>query len=151
MFIIRDLVPLIRRSPSRKNDEFEDFYNVLDDFFTSPISRSRNLVNNSFQLDIKDKEDKYIVEADLPGISKEEININLTEGSLTIAVEREEKEETEEKEYVHRERRYTSMSRSVYLGDVKDEDIKAKLVDGVLNIEIPKGEDKERTKRIEIE
>lgn len=145
------LIPFNRRNPLRRTDGFEDFYNLLDDFFTSPLATSRSLMNDSFKLDIKDKDDKYIVEADLPGINKEEIELILNEGRLTISIEREEKEEKEEKDYVHRERRYSSMCRSVYLGDIKDEDVNAKLEDGVLSIEIPKGKEKEKTKKIPIE
>lgn len=145
------LIPFNRRNLVKRNDGFEDFYNMLDDFFTSPLSTNRNLMNDSFKLDIKDKEDKYLVEADLPGVDKEEINLSLNEGRLTISIEREEKEDKEEDDYVHRERRYTSMSRSVYLGDIKDEDVNAKLEDGVLCIEIPKGEEKEKIKKIPIE
>ena len=60
-------------------------------------------------------------------------------------------EEEKEKDYLHRERRYSTMSRSLYLGDIKDEDISARLKDGVLCIEVPKDEESERTKKIPIE
>lgn len=145
------LIPFNKKNSLIRSDGFDDFYNMLDDFFTNPLTMSRNLMNDSFKLDIKDKEDKYVVEVDLPGVNKEEIDLSLNEGRLTISIEREEKEDKEEKNYIHRERRYSSMSRSVYLGDIKDEDVKAKLEDGVLCIEIPKGEDKEKAKRILIE
>ncbi len=148
---MKDLVPFNKRNSLRRSDGFEDFYNVLDDFFTNPISRSRSLMDNSFKLDIKDEEDKYVIEADLPGVKKEEINLELDDGTLTISIEREEKEDKEEKDYVHRERRYSSMSRSIRLGDIKDEDINAKLEDGVLCIDLPKGEEKDKTKKIPIE
>ncbi len=148
---MKDLIPFNRKNSLRRAGGFEDFYNVLDDFFTNPIQRSRSLMNDSFKLDIKDEEDKYVVEADLPGVKKEEIDLNLSEGRLTISIQREEKEEKEEKDYVHRERRYSSMVRSVYLGDIKEEDINAKLEDGVLCINIPKDEEKEKTKKIPIE
>lgn len=148
---MKDLIPFNRKNPLRRAGGFEDFYNVLDDFFTSPISRSRSLMSDTFKLDIKDEEDKYVVEADLPGVKKEEIDLQLDDGRLTISIEREEKEEKEEKDYVHRERRYSSMCRSVYLGDIKDEDVNAKLEDGVLSIEISKDDKKERTKKIPIE
>lgn len=145
------LIPFNKKNSLRPSDGFEDFYNMLDDFFTSPLSKNRNLMNDSFKMDIKDKEDKYVVEADLPGVNKEEVDISLNEGRLTISIEREEKQEQEEKEYIHRERRYSSMTRSVYLGDIQEEGISAKLEEGVLCIEIPKGKEEEKTKKIPIE
>lgn len=147
---MKDLIPFNRKNNLRKSGGVEDFYNMLDNFFTSPLS-NRRLMDDSFKLDIKDEEDKYIVEADLPGIKKEEIDIQLDDGQLIISVEREEKEEKEEKNYAHRERRYTSMSRSVYLGDIKDDKVNAKLEEGVLYIEIPKDEEKEKAKKIPID
>lgn len=146
-----NLIPFNKKNSLTKTGGFESFYDMLDDFFTNPLSTGRNLMDDSFKLDIKDEEDKYVVEADLPGISKEEIDLQLDDGRLTISIEREEKEEKEEKDYVHRERRYSSMSRSVYLGDIKEKDINAKLEDGVLCINIPKDKEKEKTKKIPIE
>ena len=148
-----NLTPFNKKNSLRRTDGIEDFYNVLEKFFTSPLSTSRNLMDQSFKLDVKDEQDKYVVEAELPGIQKEEINLQLDEGRLTISVKREEEEEEEkeEKDYVHRERRYTSMSRSIYLGDTDNKDISAKLEDGVLCIEIPKDKEKEKTKKIPIE
>ena len=148
---MKDLIPFNMKNPLRKRDGFEDFYNVLDDFFTKPLSGSRSLMNDTFKLDIKDEGDKYVIEAELPGVKKEEIDLDLREGRFTISVERKEEKEEKEKDYLHRERRYSSMSRSMYLGDVKDEDISARLKDGVLCIEVPKDEESERTKKIPIE
>ncbi len=145
------LIPFNRKNTLRTTDGFQDFYNMLDDFFTSPLSTSRSLMNDSFKLDIKDKEDKYVAEADLPGVKKEEIELNLNEGRLSISIHREEREDKEEKDYIHKERRYSSMSRSVYLGDIKEDEITAKLEDGVLCVDIPKGKEKEKTKKIPIE
>lgn len=145
------LVPFNMRNTIRRADGFEDFYNMLDDFFNEPLSTGRNLKNDTFKLDIEEKGNEYVIEAELPGVTKEEINLELNDGRLTISIEREESEERQEKKYLHRERRYSSMSRSLYLGDIKDEDISAKLKDGVLCIEVPKDEESEGTKKIPIE
>ena len=145
------LIPFNKRSQLRRTDGFEDFYNMLDDFFTSPLSTSRNLMNDSFKLDIQAKEDKYVVEADLPGVQKEEISLDIHDGQMRISIEREEKVDEENKNYIHKERRYCSMSRGVYLGDASPEDIKAKLDNGVLTITVPKAKKQEVKSRIEIE
>lgn len=139
------------RNTIRRADGFEDFYNMLDDFFNEPLSTGRNLKNDTFKLDIEEKGNEYIIEAELPGVTKEEINLEVNDGRLTISIEREESEERQEKKYLHRERRYSSMSRSIYLGDAKDGDITAKLEDGVLCIIVPKKEEIDKTKTIPIE
>ena len=87
------------------------------------------------------KEEKnYVVEAELPGVEKKHINVQLNEGRLQISVSREESGEDASKQYIHRERRYSSMSRSVYLEDAQAEGISAKLENGVLRILVPKEE-----------
>lgn len=145
------LIPFNRRNSMNSTSGFEEFYNMLDDFFSEPISTGRSLRNDTFKLDIQDKEDQYLIEAELPGVKKDEINLKLNDGRLTISIEREEKNEKDEKNYIHRERRYSSMSRSVYLGDVKEEEISARLKEGVLCINIPKTEEKDKSRTIPIE
>lgn len=149
---MKDLIPFNRRNSLRRRGGFEDFYNVLDDFFTNPASMmSRSLEGDTFKLDIKEEEDKYLIEAEMPGIKKEEVEIDVRDGRLNISVERKEETKEEQENYLHKERRISSMNRSVYLGDIKYEDISAKLEEGILSIEIYKDEEKEKSKKIQIE
>lgn len=143
------LVPFNRKNLLRRND-FDGFYNVLDDFFSDTPLMPRDLRNDTFKLDIEEKDKEYILEADLPGIEKDEVDISLESGRLTISITREDREDVEEKNYIHKERRYCSMSRSVYLDNVNAEDITASLEDGVLNITIPKLEKEEKSKKIQV-
>ncbi len=144
------LVPF-NRWGLRRND-FEDFYNMLDDFFSDTWWPVRSLARDTFKLDIQENEREYCIEAELPGVTKEEINLQLKDdGRLTIAVEREENIQEDKKNYVHRERRYSSMQRSIYLRDAKTEGVKAKLQDGVLKITVPKQETHNDTFHIEID
>lgn len=130
---------------------FEDFYNMLDDFFNNTWVPMRSFTRDTFRLDIQENDREYCIEAELPGVKKEEISLELKDdGQLTIAVEREENLEAEHKNYVHRERRYSSMQRSIYLRDAKTEGVKAKLQDGVLRIIVPKEENQGNSRRIEI-
>lgn len=145
------LVPFNMRNSIRRSGGFEDFYNMLDDFFNEPMSTARSLRNDTFKLDIEEKEDEYVIEAELPGVNKDEINLQLNDGQLIISIERQEEEEKEEKNYLHRERRFSSMSRSIYLREAKEEDINAKLEDGVLCIKVPKKENIDKTRKIPIE
>ncbi|MDR1638351.1 MAG: Hsp20 family protein, partial [Clostridiales bacterium] len=77
---------------------FEEFFNTLEDFVTP-----RSLERGTFKLDLQDGEKEYTVEAELPGIKKEEVNLSIEEGRLTISVEREEQTEENRKTYLHRE------------------------------------------------
>lgn len=144
------LVPFNRRWGLGRSG-FEDFYNMLDDFFGDTWLPVRSLAGDTFKLDIQENASEYCIEAELPGVKKEEINLELKDdGRLTIAVEREEDFQEAKKHYVHRERRYSSMQRSVYLRDAKSEGVQAKLQDGVLKIFVPKQEVQDNTFRIEI-
>ena len=88
--------------------------------------------------DVHEHEDHFEVDIDLPGFSKEEINLELSNGYLTVAATKEHEEEKQGKA-IRKERYSGSMQRSFYVGDlVTEEDIKAKYEDGVLKLEVPK-------------
>ena len=133
-----------------RRDSFDLFDNFFgdDDFFTR---REPSLMKT----DIKEKKDKYVVEVDLPGYEKENINLSLKNGYLEIfaKVKKEEKSKDEEK-YVRKERFYGECSRSFYIGEeVKEDDITAEFKNGILKIEIPKKEKQPKlpdAKRIQI-
>jgi HSP20 family protein len=126
----------------------DDFYNMIDNFFAEPwFMRSRD----TFRVDVQQKDNEYLIEAELPGVNREEVDIDMMDGNLQISVRREEKINEEGKNYIHRERRYSSMSRTVYLADGVFEGIRAKLDNGVLKISVPRQKRAANTRRIEIE
>lgn len=136
--------------PRRRNefDLFDDFFRG-DDFFSR---REQSLMKT----DIKEKEDKFIIEMDLPGYEKENINIELKEGYLIVSAKVEkENNSTEKEKYVHKERFYGECSRNFYVGEeVTENDIKAEFKNGMLKITIPKKEEKKElpeARKIEIE
>ena len=93
--------------------------------------------------DVKEHDDKFEVDIDLPGFKKDEIQLELQNGYLSIsAAKGVDKEEKDKKGKLIRQERYTgSMQRSFFVGKgVTEEDIKAKFEDGVLKLEIPKKE-----------
>ncbi|MBR3580025.1 MAG: Hsp20/alpha crystallin family protein [Lachnospiraceae bacterium] len=93
--------------------------------------------------DVKDHDDKFEVAIDLPGFKKDEINLDLQNGYLTIAASKGvDKEEKDKKGKLIRQERYSgAMQRSFFVGkNVTEEDIKAKFEDGVLRLDIPKKE-----------
>lgn len=142
------LVPFNRRG-NLMNTGFEDFYNVLDDFFTGTPRRS--LAADTFKIDLQEDEKNYFIEADLPGVNKDEVKVAIEDGKLNISVIREEKIDDQTKNYLHRERRFSSMQRSVYLADADAANIKAKLDNGVLTMTIPKKGEEDKSVKIEIE
>lgn len=129
----------------------EDFYNVLDDFFSSDWPMSRTLAYDTFKVDVQDKGKEYFIEAELPGINKDDIKLNLDDEKLTIAVTKDESTEEKDKNYIHRERRSVSMNRTLHLAGSNTSGIKAKLCDGLLKITVPKEEKTNTTIDIEVE
>ena len=110
---------------NRKNKELStntgsgDFYNLLDDFFSNDWPFRQTLSYDTFKVDVEDNGKEYLIEAEMPGVDKKDINLQLNDGKLTISITRDEINETQEKNYIHKERRYNSMSRSIYLEDSK--------------------------------
>ena len=130
----------------RRND-----FDLFDDFFRDDFFNRKE--NNLMKTDIKESKDKYIIEMDLPGYDKENINLSLKDGYLSISakVEKEENENEEEK-FIRKERFFGECSRSFYVGDrVTEEDIHAEFKNGILKINVPKKDEREEeTKYIEI-
>ena len=133
------------------NTGFENFYNMLDDFFGDSMMSSRNLLRDTFKIDIEETEKEYLVAAELPGIKKDEIDLGIDGENLCISVNRTEELNNDKKNYIHRERRTSSMSRRIRLANASLSEIKAKLDEGVLTITIPKDEKTSLTRKIDIE
>ena len=146
------LVPFNSKSSNltRTGVGFEDFYNMLDDFFNDGLTSGRNLLKDTFKIDIVEKDEEYVIEAEVPGIRKDEIDLNIENENLCISVNRTEETNKDGKNYIHRERRASSMSRRVRLAGAKLDEIKAKLEDGVLSVTIPKNIKTSASRKIEI-
>ncbi len=122
--------------------------NAFDDLFQPFYGRGVG----SMKTDVSENEEGYQFEIDLPGFKKDEINIDLDKGYLTISANRkEEVNEENKKGYLFRERKFGSMSRTFYVGEVNEENIKANFADGILSIDVPKKEKIESRKKISIE
>lgn len=123
------------------------YYDDLFDNFLSVPS------NDNMKCDIYEKDGDYHIEMDIPGFNKEDIKIECNNGYLTISAEKknEVNEEDEEKNYIRRERTYGSYQRQFYLGDVEVDNVKASFKDGTLKITVPKKEEVDTKKLIDIE
>lgn len=97
--------------------------------------------------DVKEHDDKYEVDIELPGFKKEDVKAELKDGYLTITALKEvnNEQKNENGKYVRRERYTGNMSRSFYVGEkVTQEEIHAKFEDGVLKLQIPKKDPKKQ-------
>ncbi|MDK2799624.1 MAG: hypothetical protein PWP27_2721 [Clostridiales bacterium] len=141
-----DLVPFRKRHGDLMNSLFgknfiEDFFN--NDFFLSSTSGIR--------ADIKENEKEYIVEAEVPGVEKEAIEVELRDNYLTISANHNEEINEERENYIRKERRSGRISRSFYVENVKNEDVKASYKNGILTVVLPKSkEGKSRGYKINI-
>ena len=111
---------------------------------------------NEMKTDVRETEDGYELDIDLPGFKKDEVTAQLDNGYLTIQASKGlDKEQKDKKgKYIRKERYAGSMSRSFYVGDaITEEDVHAKYEDGILKLSVPKKEAKavEQTKLIAIE
>jgi HSP20 family protein len=129
-----------------------DTSSFLDDFFR-PFFMSSGNFPSAFSVDVKDEDDKFVLEADLPGVKREGVNIDLNDGVLTISAEwTSEKKEEKGKDYIVNERRSGRASRSFTLENVKEDEISAEYRDGVLRLVMPKITETVRApRRIEIQ
>jgi len=125
------------------DDFFSDF--LRDDFFTPMLTGS-----NSFKVDLKEDENNYTIDADLPGIKKEDISLEYDNNYLTISAKREETVENKDDAFVRRERTYGEFKRSFYIDNIDENTIDASFTDGVLRITLPKKEKGIERKKIDI-
>lgn len=141
---------LVKWDPWR---EIEDMF----DRYTRAIGRPRNDRQQvsgdtdwSPRVDIHETESEFVISAEIPGISKKDVQVNVDDGILTISGTREQESDEKGKNFHRIERHYGSFRRSFTLPDNVDENtIKASFKDGILNLSIPKIP-KTETKAIEI-
>lgn len=119
-------------------------YDPLDDFFRGffvrPVEFNSAAEAPVIKLDVKEQEKAYLVHAEMPGIKKEDIHVNIDGATVSIAAERKQQKEIKEGERILRTERYFGkISRSFQLGaEIDESQAVAKFVDGVLELTLPK-------------
>ena len=125
-------------------DPLKMFENVFSETMTPFFSS----MAPSFRVDVSEDDKTIYIDADMPGVKKEDVKISMDEDILTINAERTHEEEEKKKDYHRIERSYGSMSRSFTVGENVDADgIEAKYDNGVLHIVLPKKEPVEKAKK----
>ena len=121
---------------------FDEFF---DDVFDRRLWNGSNALygkhaRNLMKTDVQENESGYTLSIDLPGFKKDEVNVELKDGYLTVSAQKGlDKDETDKQgRYIRRERYAGSCSRSFYVGDLKPEDIRGKFESGVLTLSMPK-------------
>lgn len=140
------LLPFGRYTNNSLNSLFDDFERS---FF--PVDRSQM---PAFRTDIKDEGDHFLLEADLPGFRKEDIDLHLQDGLLTITAKHDETSENKDEngKYVCRERRVGSFTRSFNVSGIQEDAISASYENGVLKLTLPKqGEPEPQSRKIAIQ
>lgn len=115
----------------------KNLFNYLDDVEKN-FFRSLTADVSQFRTDILDKGDHYLLQAELPGFSKEEIKVDMQDNCLTIHAEHKEEKEEKKHSYVRRERKYGSFSRSFDISQINPEGITASYANGILELTLPK-------------
>ena len=136
---------------------FDRFFDdsLEKEFFGTHNSLYGKHAKNLMKTDVKDVNDHYEVAVDLPGFQKDEVNVELENGYLTISAAKglDKDQKDDEGHYIRQERYSGSCSRSFYVGDIQPEDIYAKYEDGILKLTLPKADQKaiEHQNRIAIQ
>ena len=124
---------------------------TLLDAFDEMLDAAATPLSKVFPMDVEDKGGSYEIKAYLTGASKEDIDVELNEGRLSISVTVEDKPEDQGKNYLQKEFMSYSATRGVYLKDAATEGLSAKYADGVLTVTVPKFVEKKNATKISID
>ncbi|MBU0474929.1 MAG: Hsp20/alpha crystallin family protein [Bacteroidetes bacterium] len=139
---------LVRLKPMR---EFDNKHNLIQKYFDDLATMKSSFNENAFspKINISEKENQLIINAEIPGVKKENLKITLQDNILTIEGEKKNESEANEIKYLLSERNYGSFKRSFTLQENIDSDkVKAKFEDGVLSITLSKIEEKAPVEKV---
>lgn len=142
--------PSSGRSVARHQDPFDQIFESMMPAFFRPV-RMNELTGeglaNKPSIDIIDREHDILVKAEVPGVKKEDLNIEVQGNQLFLSGKHEDESEQEKGNYLYRERRFGSFTRSIQLPEEVDSNkVKASCQDGILEITLPKAETARRKK-----
>ncbi len=146
-----------------RTGEFERWFDrFFEDFMRRPFPRFPSLLPSDrwwpfepahvrIPIDVYEEQDHVVAKAELPGLAKEEIKVQVTDDALTFSGEKKREEDIEETDYACRERTFGSFSRTVELPcEVQADQVKASFANGVLEVRLPKTEEAKKRKAITV-
>lgn len=113
-----------------------DLFN--DRFFRSFFDMGDMVGAAGFRVDVREQDDAYVLEAELPGVKPDDVTLTAEDGVLTIAADVNQEKKNEQNGYLYSERRTGHMERRFSLDGIREEDIKAACLNGVLTVTLPK-------------
>lgn len=121
---------------------FDDVF----DSFLAPVSTPAE-----FKMDVEDAGDKYVISAHVPGVTRDQIDVELNEGRLSISVDKKESDEQKNKNFLYKETGEWSATRGVYLKDAASQGLSAKFEGGVLTVNVPKQDQNANVTKVSID
>ena len=140
------MIPYDRYTRALRSWPFDEF----DRIFDAPFA-ALSTGNAGFKMNVEDAGTAYVVTAELPGVTRDQIDVELNEGRLSVSVDKKESDEEKGKNYLYKESGEWSATRGVYLKDAASEGLAAKYADGVLTVTVPKIVEKKNVTKIAID
>lgn len=154
---------LVKTEKGQLLSPFEQMERQFEEFLRRPFSllgsswwpTRRLMAPEEFapSVDIYEENGDVVLKAELPGIKKEDIEVNLNDHLVTVSAVKKKEEKVEDKNFYRQERFYGSFTRSFEIpSEVKADEVKAKFQDGVLEVRLPKTEEaKKKSQKVAIE
>lgn len=147
------LIP--QKKSNNQRSKKEDFFSeIFDTFFNDEICTASGKFESSlktFSVDVIEFEDKYIIEADLPGFLKENVDIEYENNYLTIKASNEDKYRDHDTNFIRRERKYGVFKRSFLVDNIDVDHVEAVFKNGVLMISIKKSREGLQSRKFKIQ
>lgn len=145
-----NLTPNKKHKALPRRDNMVDLNSMVDDYLDEAQSPVSSPPTENFKLDVREKDDEYIVDAEFAGYDKEDIQMNFNYNVLAISAEKDDEMYDEDEKYIHRERSSSLVERQIYFPNVAEGEIIASFENGILQVHIPKAKELETEKIIEI-
>ncbi len=148
VLILFDMIPFRNRNKKGMMSQNVPINSLVSSFFNDVL----DIAEKDFKIDIKEKKEEYVIEAEMPGVKKEDIKLELKDNYLIISAKNEITSEEKGENYIRKERRSGSFSRDFYLEHVNQDAIRAEYINGILYVRLPKLEKEiDPSQRIEIQ
>jgi len=148
---MKEIVPFGRRRGGiAPSDLFRNFFgrDLLEDVFETGLTDMFN--TTIMRADIRETESEFLVEVELPGLKREDIDLNISDDRLTISAKYEDSAQEDRKNFICKERRVGQFTRSFLMQNIDNEKVSADYKDGILKVVLPKAKELKRGRKIEL-